>query len=104
MLIRPLDELTWCAQSVGADLRPLCLGVRVDLDDLSVARPLFPISSPLTHMVYILRFFFSFLAGSKIFFFLSARPSDPDTMTITALEDTASSPSIKKWSTWISVS
>ena len=43
----------------------------------SVARPWVPITSSLTHMVYLVPFL-SYLAGSKS---VSARPSDPDTMT-----------------------
>ena len=34
MVIRPLDDPTWCAQSVVADLRPFCLGGRGDWDEL----------------------------------------------------------------------
>ena len=43
----------------------------------SIACPWVPISSPLTHMVYLL-LFFSYLNGPKS---ISTRPSDPDTMT-----------------------
>ena len=34
IVIRPLNDPTWCAQSVVVDLRPLCLGVRKDRDEL----------------------------------------------------------------------
>ena len=92
MVIRPFDDPTWCAQSVVADLRPLCLGYFWELWWAhSVARPWAPISAPLTYVVYLLPFF-SYLAGAKS---LSARPSahpsDPDAMTNTALEAIASS-------------
>ena len=53
----------------------------------SIAHLWVPISSPLTHMVYLLPFL-SYLAGSKR---VAARPSDPDTMTNTTLESIASS-------------
>ena len=53
----------------------------------SIARPCVPISFTLTHMVYLLPYL-SYLAGSKG---VSARPSDPDTMTNTVLEAIASS-------------
>ena len=53
--------------------------------DISIAHPLVPISSPLTHMVYIIQFV-SYLAGSKS---VSARPIA--TMTSNALEPIASS-------------
>ena len=58
----------------------------------SIARPWVPISSPLTHMVYLL-LFVGYLAGSKKRFRASEhfRTSDPDTMTNTAQEATASS-------------
>ena len=66
----------------------------------SVSRPCIPISSPLTHMVYLLPFS-SYLAGSKSFparpsVRPSDRPSDPATMKNTALEATTLS-SDKKW-------
>ena len=48
----------------------------------SIARPWVPICPLLTHMVYLLPFL-SYLAGPKG---VSARTSDPDTMTNTALE------------------
>ena len=48
------------------------------------ARPWVPISSPLTHLVYLL-LFLSYLVGSQS---VSARPSDQDTKTNTALEAT----------------
>ena len=56
-----------------------------------VAGPWVPISSPLAHMVYLVTFL-SYLVGSKgVLAHPSARPSDPDTITNTALEATASS-------------
>ena len=56
-----------------------------------VIRPCIPISSPVTHMAHILPFL-SYLAGSKsVSARLPPRPSDPDTMTNTALEAVASS-------------
>ena len=51
----------------------------------SIACPWVHISSPLTHMVYLLPFS-SYLAGPKS---VSSRPSDPETMTNIALEATA---------------
>ena len=53
----------------------------------SVARPCNPISSLLTHMVYLWPFL-NYLTGSKS---VSARPSHPDTMTNTALVAIATS-------------
>ena len=47
----------------------------------SIGRPTVPISSPLTHMVYRIPSG-GYVAGSKS---VSARPSDSDTMTNTAL-------------------
>ena len=71
MVIRPLDDPIWCAQSVVADLR-LRLGVRGSRGlAILIARPCIPIS--LTHMVYLLKFV-SYL----------------DTMTSTTLEAIAS--------------
>ena len=56
MVIRPLDDPTLCAQSVVADLRPLDLGfVWSRRWAHSIARPWVPISSLLTHMVYLLQ-------------------------------------------------
>ena len=70
---------------------PTRFGVRGDVGVRgwahSIARPWVPISSLLTHIVYLLPSL-SHLAGPKS---VSARPSDPDTMTNTALEATASS-------------
>ena len=57
-----------------------------------VARPWVPISSPLTHVVYLLPVS-SYLAGSKN---ISVRPSDPDTIKNTGLETTASSSGTQK--------
>ena len=65
MVIWPLDDPTWCAESVIADLRPL--GLRYVWGRgwfPSIARLWVPISSPLTHMAYLLPFS-SDLAGSK---------------------------------------
>ena len=73
------------------DLRPLGLGLRVGLRWVhSKARPWFPTSSILAHMVYFLPFFelFSWLQNG---FHPTARPSDPGTMTNAALEAIASS-------------
>ena len=53
----------------------------------SIARMWVPISSPLTHMDYILRFL-RYLVGSKS---VSFRLSDPDAMSNTALETITSS-------------
>ena len=47
----------------------------------SIVSPWVPISSQLTHMVYLLPFF-RYLAGLQS---VSVRPPDPDTMTNTAL-------------------
>ena len=55
----------------------------------SMARPCVPISSPLTDVVYLLSF--ELFSWYQKRFRPPARPSDPDTMTNTALEATASS-------------
>ena len=53
-------------------------------------------SSPFTHMVYMLPFFWVIQLAPKVF--PSARPYDPDTMTITILEAVASrATKAKKW-------
>ena len=54
----------------------------------SITRPRVPISSPITTYGLSRTVFFGYLAGSKS---VSARPSDTDTMTSTALEATGSS-------------
>ena len=87
MVIRPLDDFTWCAQSVVADNSdPSVWGTWESGWAHSVAGPCIPISSLLTHMVYLLLFFELFSWLQKRF-----RPSDPNTITNTALEVTASS-------------
>ena len=65
----------------------------------STAHPWVSISSPSTHVVYLLPFFLSYLAGSKS---VSARPPDPDTITNTALEvtDSSSGKSASKLNVW----
>ena len=88
MVTRPLDHHTSRAQSVVADLQPLGLrDAEVGGWAYLIACPWVPTSSPLTHKVYLLPFL-SYLADSKS---ISARPSDPDMMTSTALEAIASS-------------
>ena len=58
MVIRPLDDFTWCAQSVVADNSdPSVWGTWESGWAHSVAGPCIPISSLLTHMVYLLLFF-----------------------------------------------
>ena len=53
ILIRSLDDLIWCAQSVFADLRPLCLGyVGIRMNSFG-SPPMYYISSLFTHMVYL---------------------------------------------------
>ena len=75
---------------MGGLFDPPVWGVRREVDRgwaHSIAHPWVPISSPLTHIVYLVPFL-SYLAGSKS---VSTRPSDPDTMTNTALKAFASS-------------
>ena len=75
MVIRPLDDPTWCAQSVVTDLRPLGLGyVWCRGRARSTACRWVPISFLLTHMVYLLSFW-SYLAGTKS---VSVRPRYDD--------------------------
>ena len=67
-MIMPFDDPTWCAQSVVADLQPLCLGYvwgwgRAHL----IAHPWVPISSPLTHRPMVYQLPFCFLAAPKAF-------------------------------------
>ena len=58
MVIKPLDDPIRCAQSVVvADLRPLGLGYVWGREWAnSIASPWVPISSLITHMVYLLPF------------------------------------------------
>ena len=67
---RPLDDPTWCAQSVVSDLQPLGLVTWRSGMAHSIARPRVHISFILTHMVHLLQFL-SNLPGSK----KSVRPS-----------------------------
>ena len=88
-MIRPPEDPTWCAQCVVADLEPLRLGVRGCRGWVhSIASS----CVPCTYMAYLLSFL-SYLAVSKsaLRFRQSTRPSDPNTMTNTTLEATASS-------------
>ena len=72
MVIRPLDDPTWCAQSVVTDLRPLCLGyVYVGIGMSSFGSPPMGSCAPLTHMVYLSPFL-SYLSGFKS---VSTRPT-----------------------------
>ena len=72
---------------------PLVMGVKWNVEgrgwDKSIAHPWVPISSRVTHMVYLLPFL-SYLAGSKS---SSAHPSGSDTMTNTTLKALTSSSS-----------
>ena len=101
IVIRPLDDSTWCVQSrapldwahrVGSSSGLITIVVMTLLKlgwsgwAHSVARPCIRISSPLTHKVY-LWLFLSYLAGSQSVSTRppSIRPYDPDTMTNSAL-------------------
>ena len=65
------------AWKVEATKRPVGMG-----EAHSISPPRVPTSSPLAHVVYLVPFR-GYLDGSKS---ISARPSDPDKMTITALK------------------
>ena len=64
MVIRSLDDPTQCALFVTPTYYPSVWGTWGQGWAHSVARPWVHISSPLTHMVYLLTFF-SYLTGSK---------------------------------------
>ena len=101
MLIGPLDGPTWCDQSVVADLPPFGLGyVGIGMYSFG-SPPMYSHKLPIDTYglsVTVFELIFELSSWLQKRFRPSVCPSDPDTMTSTALEATDSSSCKNYWS------